>query len=287
MTGLSFNYDFLQAIKLPLQHILMLLMCLHTHSAYGQYPVVELSPPGVDIDKLPGYNILNPPNAVNNIDITLTPATIISHLGNGSLLYRFNAPVYFDTSPGSSGKAFIFGPTIRFKRGETTYIQLTNNLTNPKSDSKMQYDIGITNFHTHGLHDSPGQLSQGAPTYSTGDNIFVKINPGESLSIENSIALNHLPGKFKHACFFSGLTRFAYFLFLPSSNTDALRCRVGDSFVKTIENQFAVCCVPLQDFIGITPISTAPHRLKPSPPTVLSLSMMTMHGSLMMVVVVQ
>ncbi|KAL4525567.1 hypothetical protein Ndes2437B_g04012 [Nannochloris sp. 'desiccata'] len=185
----------MKAIKLPVQRIVMLLVCLHAHSAYGRYPVVELAPPGVRIDKLDGYNILNPAQDVNDIDITLTPATIISYLGNGSLLYRFNAPVYLDTSPGSSGKPFIFGPTIRFKRGETAKIKLTNNLTNPTSDSDMQFDIGITNFHTHGLHDSPGQLSQQGPTtYTTGDNIFVHINPGESLTMKNNIAMDHLPG---------------------------------------------------------------------------------------------
>lgn len=220
----SFNYEFLQAIKLPVQRIVMLLVCLHAHSAYGRYPVVELAPPGVRIDKLDGYNILNPAQDVNDIDITLTPATIISYLGNGSLLYRFNAPVYLDTSPGSSGKPFIFGPTIRFKRGETAKIKLTNNLTNPTSDSDMQFDIGITNFHTHGLHDSPGQLSQQGPTtYTTGDNIFVHINPGESLTMKNNIAMDHLPGKIPPGLLCLCLDSFAFYFFFALLITGALK----------------------------------------------------------------
>ena len=125
--------------------VLLLLVCIHAQSVFGQYQVVHLSPPGVRIDKLPGYDILHPVGKVLDIEITLTPATIVSYLNNGSLLYKFNAPVYFDTSRGSSGKPYIFGPTIRFKSGETAKIKLTNNLTNPQTNSDMQFGIGMTN----------------------------------------------------------------------------------------------------------------------------------------------
>jgi Multicopper oxidase len=173
---------------------MLIFVFLGAQSVYAQDRIVELSPAGVQVDKLPGYNILRPAADVLDIDITLTPATIVSYLGNGSLLYKFNAPVYLDTSPGSSGKAYLFGPTVQMKRGATAYIKLTNNLTNPQTNSTKQFDIGITNFHTHGLHDSPGQLSQGPAVYTGGDNVLVHINPGSSLSMNNTIDYDHLPG---------------------------------------------------------------------------------------------
>ena len=106
-----------------------LFLCLCTHSVHAKYHVVELSPPGVQIDKLPGHEILHPADGFKalHIDITLTPATIIAYLKNGSLLYRFNAPIYLDTSPGRSGKGFILGPTLRMKRGATAIINLKNH----------------------------------------------------------------------------------------------------------------------------------------------------------------
>lgn len=172
---------------------LLLLLVLCISSVFAKYPIVEVAKQGVRIDKLPGAELLNPSKLKESVSFSIVPATIRSSLSNGSLLYQFNAPVY---KVDDQDKVYLFGPTIRMRRGGKNTIKFTNKLFNPTSNSELQFDIGVTNFHTHGLHDSPGQLYQTneAAVYTGGDNIFVHINPNETIDLDNSIRQDHLPG---------------------------------------------------------------------------------------------
>ena len=65
------------------------------------------------------------------------------------------------------------GPTLRVRPGDLLRIVLVNSLEEP------------TNLHVHGLHVSPeGQ----------GDNVFVRVDPGQSFTYEHAIGADHPPG---------------------------------------------------------------------------------------------
>lgn len=66
------------------------------------------------------------------------------------------------------------GPTLHLQRGDTLRIDLENGLGG-----------AITNLHTHGLHVSPSGNS---------DNVFLHVEPGESLQYEFVIPDNHPSG---------------------------------------------------------------------------------------------
>ncbi len=66
-------------------------------------------------------------------------------------------------------------PRLEAKPGDTVRIRFTNNLSQP------------TNLHYHGLHISPT---------GNADNIFLSIEPGESLNYEFTIPSNHPAGTF-------------------------------------------------------------------------------------------
>lgn len=157
------------------------------------YPTVLLSPPGIRLDDLPGRSILNPAEEVRSIELVLTPVTVRSLLSNGTLLYELNAPGYAQRLQQST---FAFGPTLRVPAGAEFWIVLTNNLTNVGPGTPgVQFNISYTNLHTHGLHSSPGQLDQDPNvTYTGGDNIYLKVAPGETVNMSHSIDADHLPG---------------------------------------------------------------------------------------------
>ena len=80
-------------------------------------------------------------------------------------------------------------PTIYMKRGNKYYIKLINNLgpessTNPTINNVIK-DPNTTNLHTHGLHIS-GE--------SPGDNVYIKINPGNEYTYEYNIPCDHSGG---------------------------------------------------------------------------------------------
>ena len=65
-------------------------------------------------------------------------------------------------------------PTLRVKPGDVLRLTLRNNMTD-----------NYTNLHTHGLNVSP---------LGNGDNIFVKVNPGETYQYQIPLPFNHPPG---------------------------------------------------------------------------------------------
>ncbi len=67
------------------------------------------------------------------------------------------------------------GPTLRVRPGDTLRIELVNSLDEP------------TNLHVHGLHVSPE---------GNGDNVFVRVDPGESFAYEHRIPKDHPPGTY-------------------------------------------------------------------------------------------
>jgi FtsP/CotA-like multicopper oxidase with cupredoxin domain len=76
-------------------------------------------------------------------------------------------------------------PTLRVHPGDLIRLRLINRLDEP------------TNFHTHGLHVSPGANS---------DNVFLTVQPGQTQEFEFRIPPNHPPGLFwyhPHAHHFS------------------------------------------------------------------------------------
>lgn len=95
------------------------------------------------------------------------------------------------------GYGSIPGPTIVVKPGQTLEIKLENALgTNaakecttallgmPKSPMSI-CNLNTTNLHTHGLHTS---------AKGNGDNIFIKVEPGEKFTYRIEIPKNHMPG---------------------------------------------------------------------------------------------
>lgn len=85
----------------------------------------------------------------------------------------------------------IPGPTLRLTPGDTLRIRLTNDLPpNPDpvpADMSLPHHFNTTNLHTHGLHVSPGGIS---------DNIFRVMEPGQSYDIEIAIPADHPRGTF-------------------------------------------------------------------------------------------
>ena len=85
----------------------------------------------------------------------------------------------------------IPGPTLRLKPGDRLRIRLTNALPpNPDpvpADMSLPHHFNTTNFHTHGLHVSPGGIS---------DNIFRAMAPGQSYDIEVAIPSDHPRGTY-------------------------------------------------------------------------------------------
>lgn len=164
-------------------------------SAQGIYPVVDVPGPGILLDKLPGTELLK---GRQNLDLVMTPATIQTKAG-GKTLMHLNAPVY---RVKGSKKAYLFGPTLRLKAGESFNVTLQNDLINTVSNSNVQHDVGNTNFHTHGLHAGTGKYNQDPKDVTTnGDNIFLSLkgkkkstDKASVLTLTSSLPKDHLPG---------------------------------------------------------------------------------------------
>jgi len=83
----------------------------------------------------------------------------------------------------------IPGPTLRVKPGDVVRIKLINDLP-PNRDPapathSFPHHFNTTNFHSHGLHVSPGGNS---------DNVFRSMEPGENYEIEIAIPGEHVCG---------------------------------------------------------------------------------------------
>ena len=83
------------------------------------------------------------------------------------------------------------GPTLRVRPGDVLRIKLINDLPpNPDpvpASMTLPHHFNTTNFHSHGLHVSPGGLS---------DNIFRSMEPGQSYDIEIKIPDDHPRGTY-------------------------------------------------------------------------------------------
>ncbi len=83
------------------------------------------------------------------------------------------------------------GPTLRLRPGDVLRIWLTNGLPpNPDPvplDMALPHHFNTTNFHSHGLHVSPGGIS---------DNIFRSMEPGRGYDIEIAIPADHPRGTY-------------------------------------------------------------------------------------------
>ena len=90
-----------------------------------------------------------------------------------------------------SYEANIPGPTLRLRPGDVLRIRLVNDLPpNPDPvplDMALPHHFNTTNFHSHGLHVSPGGIS---------DNIFRSMEPGQSYDIEIAIPADHPKGTY-------------------------------------------------------------------------------------------
>jgi FtsP/CotA-like multicopper oxidase with cupredoxin domain len=87
--------------------------------------------------------------------------------------------------------ANIPGPTLRLRPADVLRIRLVNDLPpNPDPvplDMALPHHFNTTNFHSHGLHVSPGGIS---------DNIFRSMEPGQSYDIEIAIPADHPKGTY-------------------------------------------------------------------------------------------
>eukprot|EP00889_Picochlorum_renovo_P001523 jgi/Picre1/28553/NNA_003955.t1 len=163
-----------------------------------EYPVLNLAVPGTSFEDLPYADWLT--SGSNTIELSIEVATLVAKDQNGSVIMRVNAPVYRNEATGDIGP---FGPMLTLKRGENFEIRLTNNLMKqPGGSNATQKHIGDTNFHVHGLHESPGTIDMAtASQYSGGDNVFISLKgredeskPGNSLTLYGTLPEDHLPG---------------------------------------------------------------------------------------------
>jgi FtsP/CotA-like multicopper oxidase with cupredoxin domain len=94
--------------------------------------------------------------------------------------YRLYLRMYEDTVP---------GPTLRVKPGDVLRIKLINDMPPNRDampiDHALPHQFNTTNFHSHGLHVSPGGIC---------DNVMRIMEPGESYDIEIAIPVDHIPG---------------------------------------------------------------------------------------------
>ena len=94
--------------------------------------------------------------------------------------YRLYVRTYEGTVP---------GPTLRLKRGDVLRIKLINDMPPNRDpgpiDHSLPHQFNNTNFHSHGLHVSPGGIS---------DNVMRMMETGESYDIEIAIPSDHIPG---------------------------------------------------------------------------------------------
>lgn len=81
------------------------------------------------------------------------------------------------------------GPTLRVKPGDKLKIKLVNDLPPNRSPMPMNpaipHQFNRTNFHSHGLHVSPGGIA---------DNVMRSMEPGGTYDIEIDIPRDHIPG---------------------------------------------------------------------------------------------
>ena len=93
------------------------------------------------------------------------------------------------------------GPTIRIKPGDAFTLHLVNELgENPHNQSHLHntmHSPNTTNVHTHGLHVDPDV-----------DSVFVKAEPGETLSYPYRIPDDHAPGLHWYHAHFHGSSTF-------------------------------------------------------------------------------
>ncbi|MGC1246906.1 MAG: multicopper oxidase family protein [Spirulinaceae cyanobacterium] len=116
----------------------------------------------------------------------------------------------------------IPAPRLEAKAGDQVRIHFTNNLSQP------------TNIHYHGLH---------IPIVGNADNVFLKIKPGDKLTYEFQIPLNHPGGTFWYHPHLHGLVAEQLFgglagLFIVRGELDAI------PEIKAAKEEFLV----LQDF---------------------------------------
>lgn len=102
----------------------------------------------------------------------------------------------------------LVGPTLVVKPGDTLKIRL-NNLLPPEDHANhcgtdencdhhtTPHGFNNTNLHTHGLHVSPSGKS---------DNVFVKLEPGDSFDYEIHIPEDHSAGTFWYHAHVHGST---------------------------------------------------------------------------------
>ena len=94
--------------------------------------------------------------------------------------YRLYVRTYEGTVP---------APTLRVKPGDVLRIKLINDMPPNRDpapiDHSLPHQFNNTNLHSHGLHVSPGGIS---------DNVMRIMEPGESYDIEIAIPSDHIPG---------------------------------------------------------------------------------------------
>ncbi|KAF8065748.1 hypothetical protein HT031_002808 [Scenedesmus sp. PABB004] len=138
-------------------------------------------PAEYDLDRLPGADSLAPKTLVDTLALTLAPVTFKGPVNQpGTPLFRMTAAAYVDDL---TGRAHMFAPTMRVKRGSKYVIKVTNMLVqDTQSDTEDFYhNPGNTNVHTHGIHAELGVPSQDtAGTYVLGDNPFFTIKARNS-----------------------------------------------------------------------------------------------------------
>ena len=82
------------------------------------------------------------------------------------------------------------GPTLRVRAGDTVRVKLINSLQQNfdyggENTWNTYHNAETTNLHLHGVHVSPE---------GTSDNVWVKVNPGETYDYVYNIPHDHAPG---------------------------------------------------------------------------------------------
>ena len=160
----------------------LLLPNLGGRAAGGDAPAGHDHQPAGDIglkDFKPGAPFVEPAvrySAHGELNTTLRMQYAYKTIGG----YRLYVRTYEGTVP---------GPTLRVKPGDVLRIKLINDMPPNRDatpiDRSLPHQFNNTNLHTHGLHVSPGGIS---------DNVLRIMEPGESYDVKIAIPSDHAPG---------------------------------------------------------------------------------------------
>ncbi|EFN51648.1 hypothetical protein CHLNCDRAFT_139835 [Chlorella variabilis] len=179
------------------------LACLGAAAA-AEAPALVL-PYGADLEALPrASTVQGGSDWPTNISITLVDAEAqIEGPPGSSPSLRATVKLWRNEGTGDINSC---GPTVRVHPGDVFQVALRNELRpSVGGEEELEGEDTLnelrlpqtTNLHLHGVYSDPGpseeEAEHGVP-YNGGDNVFVRLDPGEQQTYTYSVPPNHMPG---------------------------------------------------------------------------------------------